>query len=60
MPSAIASGLSGSTRMAASPAASSSEGCEEATTGVPEAIASRTGIPKPSKKDGYAKTAAPR
>ena len=28
----------------------------EATTGVPQAIASTTGIPKPSKSDGYAKT----
>ena len=33
---------------------SSSDGWDEATTGVPHAIASTTGIPKPSKSDGYA------
>ena len=60
MPSAIASALVGSARTAASPQDSSSDGWDEATTGVPHAIASTTGIPKPSKSDGYANTLAPR
>ena len=34
------------------PQASSSDGCDEATTGAPQAIASVIGIPKPSKRDG--------
>ena len=49
---AIASGLSGSQRMAAPPAASFIDACEEATTGAPQAIASVIGIPKPSNRDG--------
>ena len=49
---AIAAGSSGSARNAASPHASSSEGCADATTGVPHAIASTTGMPNPSKRDG--------
>ena len=52
IPAAIAAGSSGSTRTAASPHASSSEGWDDATTGVPHAIASITGIPKPSYRDG--------
>ena len=55
MPAAIASGLSMSTRIAASPLASSIDGCEETTTGAPDAIASTIGIPKPSKSDGKTK-----
>jgi len=57
---AKAPGSSGSARRAASPEASSSDGCAEATTGTPLAIASMIGIPNPSKREGYAKTAAPR
>src|SRR5207244_4420986 len=57
---ASSSGRSGSARTAASPAASSRDGCDEATTGTPLAIASTIGMPKPSKRDGYTKTAAPR
>ena len=49
---ANASALSGSARTAASPHASSSDGCDDATTGAPDAIASVIGIPKPSKRDG--------
>ena len=45
-------GSSGSARRAASPAASSIDACEDATTGTPLAIASTIGIPKPSKRDG--------
>ena len=52
MPAAIASGLSGSTRTAASAAASSIEMCADATTGAPEAIASVIGMPNPSNRDG--------
>ena len=55
MPAAIASGLRGSTRTAASPLASSIDGCEETTAGAPDAIASTIGIPKPSKSDGKTK-----
>jgi hypothetical protein len=51
-PSAIAAGLSASTRTAASPLASSIDGCEETTHGTPHAIASTIGIPKPSNRDG--------
>ena len=53
-------GSSGSARSAASPLASSSDGCAEATTGVPLAIASTTGMPKPSNREGKANAAAPR
>ena len=49
---AISAGLSGSTRIAASPHASSSDGCEDTTHGAPHAIASTTGIPNPSNRDG--------
>src|SRR6185437_6104755 len=52
MPEAIASGLSGSARTAASPEASSIDSWAEATTGAPEAIASVIGMPKPSKREG--------
>ena len=37
---------------AASPLASSMDGCDDATTGAPHAIASMIGIPKPSNRDG--------
>ena len=47
-----ASGSSGSARRATSPDASSSDGCDEATTGTALAIASTIGIPKPSKREG--------
>ena len=46
--SASASGSFGSARSAAAPDASSSEGCDDATTGVPHAIASTIGMPNPS------------
>ena len=42
----------GETRVAASPATSGSDELSLATTGAPHAIASRTGNPKPSYKDG--------
>ncbi len=42
----------GSTGDAASPATSGSAPPDETTTGTPEAIASRTGSPKPSSSDG--------
>src|SRR5581483_3360774 len=60
IPAAIASTSSGSARTAASPAASSSDGCEETTHGVPHAIASITGMPNPSNRDGYTNARAPR
>ena len=46
------SALNGSARLAASSHASSSDACDEATTGVPHAIASMIGMPNPSKSDG--------
>src|SRR3989344_3133643 len=51
-PSAIDSGLCGSTNIAESPRASASPPSREATTGHPQASASRGGKPNPSKKDG--------
>ena len=60
IPAAIASGESGSTRTAALPLASSSDACEETTAGVPLAIASTTGIPKPSNLAGKTNASAPR
>src|SRR5439155_7246008 len=53
IPSAIASTDSGSTSTAASPATSGSDERSEVTTGHPHAIASSTGRPKPSNRDGY-------
>src|SRR4029079_3973561 len=52
-----ASGSSGSARRPTSPEASSSDGCDEATTGTALAIASTIGMPKPSKREGYANAA---
>jgi hypothetical protein len=52
MAAAIAAASSGSARTAALPLASSRDGCAEETTGQPQAMASMTGIPKPSKRDG--------
>src|SRR5262249_36957420 len=52
MPSAMAFGSYGSTRMAASPATSGSDDTFDVTTGVPLAIASSGGGPKPSYGDG--------
>ncbi len=53
-------GSPGSTRTAASPQASSSDGWVDATTGVPQAMASTIGMPKPSNMEGKANTEAPR
>ena len=55
-----ASGSSGDRRTAAPAAISRSAGMSAATTGVSCAIASRTGIPKPSCRLGNANTSAPR
>src|SRR5438128_2437407 len=52
MPAAIAAGSRGSTRTAAPSATSSVAPPRLVTTGVPQAIASSTGIPKPSYNDG--------
>jgi len=52
MPEAISSSFRGSKNRAASPATSRSGGMSEHVTGIPAAIASRTGIPNPSKVDG--------
>ena len=52
IPWAIASTSSGSTRTAAPPATSSIAVPDDVTTGVPDAIASSTGRPKPSYSDG--------
>src|SRR5207253_10657936 len=58
--SAIASGLYGSTRTAALPATSGSDDTFDVTTGVPLAIASSGGSPKPSYSDGNTNTPARR
>src|SRR5207245_11205864 len=49
---------SGSTRMAARPATSGSAERLDVTTGVPAAMASSTGMPKPSSREGKAKIIA--
>ena len=54
----MASVSSGSTSSAASPATSGSAERFDVTTGTPAAIASSTGMPKPSSSDGKAKIAA--
>ena len=51
-PSSDRSGIVGSTSTAAPPATSSVAPPRLVTTGVPQAIASSTGIPKPSYSDG--------
>ena len=56
---ANASELVGSARRATCPQASSSEGWEEHTTGMPLAMASMTGIPNPSNLEGYANSGGP-
>src|SRR5258708_3320194 len=48
----------GSTRSAASPRTSGKQEAFEATTGVPDAIASSGGKPKPSYSEGYTQTSA--
>src|ERR1017187_1657375 len=50
----------GATRMAADPATSASAGMSLATTGTPDAMASRTGSPYPSAREGKANTDAAR
>ena len=57
--SAKPSWSSGSTSSAAGPQVSGSAPRSELTTGVPAAIASRHGRPKPSYRDGMASVAAP-
>ena len=52
MPAATESGSRGSTSTAAPPATSSVAPPALVTTGVPQAIASSTGMPKPSYSDG--------
>ena len=57
--SASASSSPSGTSTAAPPLTSRRAGTSVVTTGVPHAIASTTGKPKPSKWDGYASTSAP-
>jgi hypothetical protein len=57
--SASAASSPSGTSTAAPPLTSRSAGTSVVTTGVPHAIASTTGRPKPSKCDGYASTSAP-
>jgi hypothetical protein len=57
--SAMPSGSSGSTSSAASPTTCGSAPRSEATTGVPDAIASSAVRPKPSYSDGSTKALAP-
>ena len=47
-------------RLDAPPLASSSDAWLETTHGAPDAIASITGMPKPSNREGYTNTVAPR
>src|ERR1035441_421956 len=58
IPRAISKTFSGFTRIAASPTTSGSELTLEHTTGVPQAMASSGGNPKPSYLDGKTKPAA--
>ena len=58
--SANASASRGPQRMAAPPAISGRLVASLQTTGQPEAIASSTGMPNPSKSDGKTRAAAPR
>ena len=60
IPAAIASTSSGSTSTAAPPATSSVAPPRLVTTGAPDAIASRTGMPKPSYSEGKTSARAPR
>jgi len=60
IPWAIASSLYGSTSSAPSPTTSGSDEMREVTTGVPQAMASSGGRPKPSYNEGKAKTEAMR
>src|SRR3990170_7152645 len=55
----IAPGLPGCTESAASPATSGNDPALTIITGVPQAIASRTGNPNPSRGEGETKTDAP-
>ena len=59
IPTEIWSTESGSTNIAASPATSGSEVVLEVITGVPHAIDSTTGKPKPSYRDGNTSAKAP-
>ena len=59
MPAAMSSMSCGSTSSAASPAVSGSAETFDVRTGVPQAIASRTGSPNPSYSDGYTSASAP-
>ena len=60
IPCAIASSEYGSTSRAPSPTTSGSDEMREVTTGVPQAMASSGGRPKPSYSEGKANTAAMR
>src|SRR5450432_38991 len=57
--SAMDSALFGSTRSAADPTTSDRDVPLDVMTGVPQAMASAGGRPKPSYKDGYTKIVAP-
>ncbi len=52
IPLVIASSERGSTRIAASPATSGNDEVREVNTGIPQAMLSTTGNPKPSYKEG--------
>ncbi|CPR42858.1 Uncharacterised protein [Salmonella enterica subsp. enterica serovar Bovismorbificans] len=52
IPLVIASSERGSTRIAASPATSGNDEVREVNTGIPQAMPSTTGNPKPSYKEG--------
>ena len=54
----MSSTLNGSKYIPASPTTSGSDVALATATGVPQAIASRGGMPNPSKKDGYTKSFA--
>ena len=60
MPRAISKTFSGFTITAASPTTSGNELTFEVTTGVPHAIASSGGRPKPSYNEGNANSSAAR